>query len=49
MTNIPHGASPVYYGLARLLAYARQPEHQHSRQWVSAILTILSRSEVAHA
>jgi hypothetical protein len=35
-------------GLLSLLAYALQPQHQHSRQWVGAISLLLQRGGVAH-
>jgi hypothetical protein len=34
---------PLQHGLARLLAYAQDPQHRHSRAWVPAIHTIVSR------
>ncbi len=45
--NTPPGqaASPHTAGLMTLYSYAAQ--HAHSRQWISALLTILAQEEVA--
>jgi hypothetical protein len=46
--TVPYFADPVYrqHGLLSLLDYATT--HPHSRQWISAILRMLSREGASH-